>query len=145
MAIEVNYCAIRLNRRLDQPCINAPRQSEEETVQDIMKPAEQRLNCTVTGGSMVKLTTLVEHHFDMQREWSRCGQLFRHALNKFQEHARATCDKAYTLVDDDVTLHEAQARIVVNSVGFTGRETYLEQYFRETEAFGADCDDVFST
>ena len=27
---------------------------EEEVVQDIMKPAEQRLNCTVTGGSTVK-------------------------------------------------------------------------------------------
>ena len=116
--------------------------SEEEIVQDIIKPAEQRLNCTVTGGSMVKETTLVEHHFDIQREWSRCGQLFRHALNKFKEYAPATCDTAYTLVDADVTLHEAQERIDVNSAGFSGRETYLEQHFRETEAFGADCDDV---
>ena len=89
--------------------------SEEEIVQDIMKPAEQRLNCTVTGGSMVKQTTLVEHHFDIQRAWSRCGQFFRHALNKFKEHGRATCDTAYTLVDADVTLHEAQERIDVNS------------------------------
>ena len=53
------------------------------------------------------------------------------------EHARATCDTAYTLADADVTLHEAQERIDVNSAGFSGRETYLEQYFRETEAFRA--------
>ena len=65
------------------------------------------------------------------------------AQYKFKEHARATHDTAYTLVDADVTLHEAQERIVVNSAGFSGRETYLDQYFRETEAFGADCDDVF--
>ena len=48
---------------------------------------------------------------------------------------------AYTLADADVTLHEAQERTVVNSAGFSGRETHLEKYFRETEAFGADCDD----
>ena len=39
--------------------------------------------------------------------------------------------------------NEAQERIVVNSAGSSGRETYLEHYFRETEAFSADCDDVF--
>ena len=71
------------------------------------------------------------------------SQLFRHALNKFKEHARTTCDMAYILADADVTLHEAQERIVVNSAGFSGRETYLEQYFREIEAFGADCDNFF--
>ena len=74
-------------------------------------------------------------------EWSRRGQHFHHVLDKFKEHARATCD-AYTLVDADVTLHEAQERIV-NSAGFSSRESYLEQYFRETKAFGADFDDVF--
>ena len=30
----------------------------------------------------------------------------------------------------------------MDSAGFLGRETCLEQYFRETEASGADCDDV---
>ena len=39
--------------------------------------------------------------------------------------------------------NEAQDRIVVNSAGSSSRETYLEQYFRETEAFSADCDVVF--
>ena len=56
----------------------------------------------------------MEHHFDLQREWSRCGQLFRQALTKFKEHARATCDTAYTLVDADVTLLEAQEKIVAS-------------------------------
>ena len=39
--------------------------------------------------------------------------------------------------------NEAQERIVVSSAGSSGRETYLEQNFRETKAFSADCDDVF--
>ena len=34
--------------------------------------------------------------------------------------------------------NEAQERIVVNFAGSSGRETYLEQYFREMEAFSAD-------
>ena len=53
------------------------------------------------------------------------------------EHACATCDTAYTFVDADVTIHETQESMDVNSTGFSGRETYLEQYFREAEAFGA--------
>ena len=39
--------------------------------------------------------------------------------------------------------NEAQERSVVSSAGSSSRETYLEQYFREMEAFSADCDDVF--
>ena len=46
------------------------------------------------------------------------------------------------LADVSVTLHEAQVRSVVDSAVFSGRETCLEECFRETEAFGADCVDV---
>ena len=41
---------------------------------------------------------------------------------------------AYKFADVDVTLREPQQTSIVDSAGFLGRE---EQYFRETDAFGA--------
>ena len=51
--------------------------------------------------------------------------------------------QSYKFADVDVTLREPQETSNMDSAGFLNREFYLEQYFREAEAFGADCSDVF--
>ena len=84
-----------------------------------MKPAEQRLNCTVACGSTIKATILVEQPLD-------------------------NMTLTYKLADVDVTLHEPQKKSVVDSAGFLRRDLCLEQYFRETEALDAVCDEVSS-
>ena len=47
----VSCCAISLTNHVST---RQDKHSEEKIVQDIMKHAEQRLNCTVAGGSTVK-------------------------------------------------------------------------------------------
>ena len=70
---------------------------------------------------------------NLQRQWSRRGQLSRHALNHFRKHERPL---------DNMTLANKEGS-VVDSAGFLRRDICPEQNFRETEAFDADCDEVF--
>ena len=77
MEAAVRHCAIRLSRRPDQPGFQrAKTNSVTRKSSRTGKPA------------MIKFWW--SNNFNLQREWSRRGQLSRHALNNFRKHERAT-------------------------------------------------------
>merc|ERR1711904_160567 len=85
------------------------------------------------------------HHLDLHCGWSKCCQLFCHALSNALEHGGTSgkndvCIKVFANIH--IALHDGLECGVMDTTGLFPNEAWLEENFRAAEALIANCDDV---